>query len=78
VIPETETGRDVRAFQVGDGVAGGGVNQEADDRAERNLIGNAADFGVVVERYPRGRLPRPKVNRHLPLAPLAGSTTPPK
>ena len=50
--------------QMVDGVAGGAVDQKADDRAERDLIGDAADLGVVVERDTRGAGPARKVNRH--------------
>ena len=44
----------MRALQIVDGVAGGAVDQKSDDRAQRDLIGDAADLGVVVERDPRG------------------------
>ncbi len=64
----------MRAFQIVDGIAGGREDKKSDDRAKHDLIGDAADLGVVVERNPRGERPRRKVNRHLPLVGLA---TPP-
>ncbi len=64
----------MRALQIVDGIADGGKDEKSDDRAKRDLIGDAADLGVVVERNPRGGRPRRKVNRHLPLVGLA---TPP-
>ena len=65
----------MRARQIVDGIAGGPVDEKPNDRAKRDLIGDAADLGVVVERYPRGGRPRRKVNRHLPLVGLATPLT---
>ena len=54
VEPEAEAGRDLGALQIGDGVAGGGVDKESDNRDKRDLIDDSADFGVVVEGNPHG------------------------
>ncbi len=64
----------MRALQIVDRIADGREDEKSDDRAKRDLIGDAADLGVVVERNPRGGRPRRKVYRHLPLVGLA---TPP-
>jgi hypothetical protein len=38
----------MRPLKIGDGIAGGGVDGKRDERAKRDLIGNAADLGIVV------------------------------
>ncbi len=77
VFPEPEAGCDVRARKIFDRVAGGAIDQKADGRAERELIDNAADLGVVVKndlrRIRRGR----KLTRHFPLVGPAARRRPP-
>jgi hypothetical protein len=55
IEPEAEAGRDFSAFQIGDGVAGGEVEKQADNRDKRDLIDDGADLGIVVEGNPNGR-----------------------
>ena len=49
LVPEAEAGGDLRPCEIVDRVAGGAVDEEADHRAEHNLVGDAADLRVVVE-----------------------------
>ena len=63
-VPEAEAGGDVGAVEMIDGVADRAVDQEGNDRAEHDLIEDAADLGVVVERDTRGACARRKVGRH--------------
>ena len=58
MLPKAEAGSDMRPLEIDDGIAGGGEDEKADDRAQRDLIGDAADLGIVVERNPRGERPR--------------------
>ncbi len=67
LVPESEAGCDLRPRQVVDCVAGGAVDEQRDHGAENKLIGNAADFRVVVEHDTRGARLRRQVTRHFPL-----------
>ena len=70
VVPESESGRDVRAREIFDRVAGCAIDQKGDHRAQGDLIGNAPDLGVVVKYDTRGARLRRQVTRHFPLVGL--------